>query len=185
METIEVEHRSRISELKYHELLEFLLNHGKDLGENNKFVYHFIFPDKLLNIVNEESKKKAKIALKLGKIGKDESFKETELPIDPKDFETAAQLFRSLGMSDVQVMDSRQIRHDFEYKGVEIAVKHSDSWGHHVELEVLVADSTDIPEAEKKISEIADELGLHIMTKEELKSFTEQMETEWKAKNSK
>ncbi len=185
MHNIEVEHRSLISEAKYHELLTFLSAQGKDLGENNKRVYHFIFPDRLLNVINQESKQNAKVALKLGKIGKDSSFGEIEINIDQKDFEKTKELFKALNIPDAQLMDSRQARHDFEYKGVEIAVKNSDSWGYHVELEVIVSDASEIPEAEKKISDIAQELELRIMTQEELQAFTAKTEAEWRTKNLK
>ncbi|HUD02601.1 MAG TPA: CYTH domain-containing protein [Candidatus Paceibacterota bacterium] len=180
MNNIELEYRSLITEEKYRKLLEFLNQNAKDLGENNKHVFHFIFPDKLLNVINLESKKQAKLALKLGKIGKGSNFEEIEIPIEQKDFEKSVQFFKSLGFTEV--IESFQTRHDYEYKGVEFAVKHSGEWGYHVELEILLPDRSGLVEAEQKIRHVAEELDLKIMTEEELAAFTANIETQHRAK---
>jgi predicted adenylyl cyclase CyaB len=181
MQNIELEHRSLISEDKYCELLTFLGKNAKDLGENDKHTFHFIFPDKLLNIVDLVSKKQSKIALKLGKIGQGSNFGEIEVPIDPKDFEQTVLLFKSLGFTEV--IESNQKRHDYEYKGVELAIKYSKEWQYHVELEILLQDETGIPEAEKKIYAVAQELGIQIMTQEELQQITHKIESEHRTKD--
>ncbi len=150
--------------------------------ENDKHTFHFIFPDKLLNVVDLLSKKKARIALKLGKIGQGSSFGEIEISIDQSEFEKSVQLFKSLGLNEV--IESNQKRHDYEYRGVELAVKHSKEWGYHVELEILLPDSSGQAEAEQKIRTIADELGLKIMTEEELQTLTHKIESEHRTKNT-
>ena len=183
MKNIELEHRSLVTEEKYRELLEVLAKDGKELGENNKHTFHFIFPDKLLNVLDLESKGQAKIALKLGKIGQGAAFEEIEIPIDQKDFEKTVKLFKSLGFSEI--IESFQTRHDFEYKGVEFAVKHSAEWGYHVELEVILSERSELEEAEQKIRAVADELGLKIMTEEELTALVNKIESAHRAKNNK
>jgi predicted adenylyl cyclase CyaB len=176
MQHIEVEHRSLVTEEKYRWLLDFLGKNAKDLGENNKHAFHFIFPDKLLNVVDLESKDKAKIALKLGKIGKGSAFGETELSIERSEFEKAVSLFKDLGFAEI--IESRQQRRDYEYAGVELAVKYSAEWGYHVELEIVVEGQANIAPAEEKIKVVADELGLALMTQEELTALVKKIESE-------
>ena len=67
---IEIEFRAVITKKKYNWLGSFLARKGKDLGEDDKNVFFFIMPDKLLKVVDEKSKKKAKVVLKMNKIGK-------------------------------------------------------------------------------------------------------------------
>jgi hypothetical protein len=65
--------------------------------------------------------------------------------------------------------------HNFRFRGVEIAVKWSDAWGHHAEFEVFLDDeasATARDEAVARIGVVADELGMHLMTEEELAEFT-------------
>ncbi len=180
MKNIELEHRSIVTKEKHDELLEFLAAHGTDLGANNKHVFHFIFPDKLLNVIDLESKGQAKLALKLGKIGQGVAFEEVEVPIEQKDFANAVQLFKSIGFNEI--IESRQTRHDYEYKGVEFAVKCSEEWGYHVELEILVSERSELPEAEAAIRDVAAELGLKIMTEDELTALVNDIESRHRAK---
>jgi adenylate cyclase class IV len=122
---IEIEFRSRFSRKKYDQLKNFLLSHAEDLGEDDKDVYFFILPDKLLKVVNNVSQKTAKIVLKLNKIGKGSDFEEIEIPVDPQDVEKGVNMFKFLGFNEVQ--NSFQKRHNFRYKGVEIALKRFET----------------------------------------------------------
>lgn len=47
-------------------------------------------------------------------------------------------MFINLGFTDIQ--NTFQKRHNFIYKEVELALKFSDTWGYHLELEVVVND---------------------------------------------
>jgi adenylate cyclase class IV len=71
---------------------------------------------------------------------------------------------------------SSQKRHNYIYHGVELALKHSAEWGHHLELEVMIDDLAKKPEAEKLIEKVAGELGVQIMTDQELKDLTDAIE---------
>lgn len=66
---IEVEHRSRFSKEEHDRLLAFLYENGKDLGQDDKNVHFFTFPDKLLKVTDNISKNTAKITGKLNRIG--------------------------------------------------------------------------------------------------------------------
>lgn len=175
---IEIEFRSRFDSTKYEELKNILNEEAADLGEDNKDVYFFMFPDKLLKVVNGVSKKDAKIVLKLNKIGKGSDFEEMEVPINQEHFEMVAKIFIALKTGDY--MHSFQKRHNYLYKGVELALKWSEIWGHHLELEIVITSLSQKSEAEDTIFAIAKELGITIMTDEELKEFTEKAETDYK-----
>lgn len=175
---IEVEFRSIFSKSRYDELASFLNRNAKSLGEDDKDVYFFIFPDKLLKVVNNVSKKTAKVVLKLTKIGQGSAFEEIEVPISPADIGNAVRIFTFLGCDNI--MRSFQQRHNYLYKGVELALKYSDHWGYHLELEIVINDSQKKEEAEAKISIVAEELGVHLMSNQELKEFTDKAEADYK-----
>ena len=177
---IEIEHRARFDKTTYDNISNFLNANAEDLGEDDKDAYFFLFPDKLLKTVNNISKKTAKIVLKLNKIGKGNDFEEIEIPIRPEDFNAATKLFVALRTGDY--MHSFQKRHNYLYKGVELALKWSEAWGHHLELEVVVSDLAKKEEIEKKIAAVADELRVSLMTNRELLEFTQTAEAEYKNK---
>lgn len=175
---IEIEFRARFSEEKYESLKKFLDGRAENLGEDDKDVFFFLFPDRLLKVVNNVSKGDAKVVLKLNKIGKGSDFEEIEVPIAQKDFEKTAKIFVDVLTCDS--MHSFQKRHNYFYKGVELALKWSEIWGYHLELEVVVGDPQLKEEAEKKMFAVAEELGVIIMTDAELKEFTEKAEADYK-----
>jgi len=174
---IEIEFRSMFDQEKYNDIRIFLAKNAKDLGKDNKDVYFFILQDKLVKVVNNISKKNAKIVLKLNKIGKGSDFEETEILIDQNDVEKSVGLFISLGLNEMQ--RSFQKRHNYLYKEIEFALKYSDTWGHHLELEKMVYDKKDISLAKKQIQKMALELGIHLMTDRELMEFTEKKDYEY------
>lgn len=177
---IEIEFRSRFDIKKYKELKKFLSLKAKDLGQDDKDVYFFLFPDKLLKAVNNISKKNAKIVLKLTKIGKGSDFEEIEVPINQSDFEKVTKIFITLHRGDF--MYSFQKRQNYLYKGVEVALKWSELWGYHLELELVIHDENKKRLAEKKIFSVAKELGVKIMSDQELRSFTQRAEADYKKK---
>lgn len=179
MKQIEVEFRALLTEEDYNILLNFLKKNGKDLGPDDKDVYFFIYPDKLLKVVNNISRNNAKLVLKLNKIGNGSDFEEVEVPFNPADFEKVVKMAKIIGSDEIQ--NSFQKRHNFIYKDVEFAVKHTDTWGFHVELEILINDKTKHKAAEEKMYKLAEELGLKIMSDPELKEFTKKIDENYKA----
>jgi len=176
---IEIEFRSRFDEKKYKELQEFLNQKAEDLGADDKNVLFFIFPNKLFKVVDNVSQKTAKIVLKLNKIGRGSDFEEIEIFIDPKQVEKMLRIFQELNLN-ADLMESFQKRHNYRYKEVEIALKYSDHWGYHLELEILVSDLTKKDKAEQKIKEVADELNISLMSDKELQEFTHKAEEDYK-----
>ena len=180
---IEIEFRSRFKKRKYNELKKILDLHARDLGEDNKDVYFFILPDKLLKVVDNISKKTAQIVLKLNKIGKDSDFEEIEIPIVQKFVNQAVKIFKLLEITD-NIIRSFQNRHNYFYKGVNVALKYSDEWGYHLEFDVVVNSKNKKTAVEKRIKKIANELRVKLMTNKELAEFTRKAEARYKKKQN-
>lgn len=171
---IEVEFRARFSKKKYDELLKFLSINAEDLGTDDKRVWFFCLPDRLLKVTHNISRKSGKITLKLTKIGKGNHFKEIEFSVAEESVETAVQLFVNLGYD--YLFEPIILRHNFLYKGVELALKYSKTWGYHLELEIMISSIIQKERAEKKILGVAKELGVTTMSEEELWEFTQNVE---------
>lgn len=172
--SMEIELRARFDQTKHDELLDYLRQHADDLGVNDKHSFFYVLPDKLLKVVENLSTCTAKISLKTSKIGQGAAFPEMEMEIPAEEVNTAVEIFNALGFADT-MHDAYNKRHDFRYQGVEIAVKYSKAWGHHAEFELLLDDAAsdaDKAAAEARILQIADDLGVRVMTEEELAEFT-------------
>lgn len=176
---IEIEFRSILKKGQYQRMQEFLSKKATGLGEDDKDVYFFIMPDKLLKIVNNISRNNAALVIKLNKIGRGSDFEEIELPITQKDVKKAVKFFTALGITD-NIMHSFQKRHNYLYKGVEIALKYSNIWGYHLEFEIVVDNKNKKMEAEIKIKNLANELGVKLMNDVELSKFTKKAEEKYK-----
>ena len=184
LKKIEIEFRSIFDENRYLKLKKFLDKSAQDLGEDDKDVFFFIMPDKLLKVVNNISKNNAKLVLKLNKIGKGSDFEEIEVTILQANFNEMVKLFTNFGITD-NIMQSFQKRHNYLYKDVELALKYSDVWGYHLEFEIVVDDISKKEMAEIKIKKVANELGVHLMTDQELIKFTKNAEEKYKKQNKK
>lgn len=172
---IEIELRSLMDKSEYQRLKKTLDKKSEDLGQDNKDVYFFLLPDKIVKAVNNESKGTAEIVMKLNRLGRGSSdFEELEIEINPKDFEKAVKFFSNLDFNQKQ--RSYQKRRNYIYKGVEIALKHTDSWGYHAELEILVSSKKEQEKAENEIRKVAKELGIEIMTEEEISKFAQKID---------
>jgi len=176
---IEIELRSVFDRKKHNELKEYLGKNAEDLGEDDKDVFFFLLPDKITKATHNVSKKTAKIVIKLNRIGRGTSdFEEIEIPINPSDFDKAVKLFSALPFDQIQ--NSYQKRHNYLLDGVEIALKWTESWGYHMELEIVVDNVAKREEAENKIRKVAEKLGVQIMSEEELKDFTKKIDENYK-----
>ncbi len=173
--TIEVEIRSLFDQQKYGQLKAFLDVNAEDLGQDDKDVYFFLHPQKVVKTVHNVSQQSAKIVLKTTRVGKGgHDTEEVEISIAPTDFESATRIFKALAFEQVQ--HSFQQRRNYMYKGVEIALKYSESWGYHIELEKMINDKTEQAKAEKLLHAIAEELGIKPMSPEEQKEVAAQID---------
>ncbi|MGW3468766.1 hypothetical protein ACWDKQ_09900 [Saccharopolyspora sp. NPDC000995] len=176
--SVEVECRARFDWARHESLMAFLLANAENLGENNKHIHFYVLPDALLKVVHNLSSGTAKVSFKSNKIGQGAFFPEYEYAVDPAELETVVKTFNLLGFADAR-HDAHNERHDFRYKGVEIAVKYSEAWGYHAEFELVLPDGADRDAqraALERIDTLASELGVQVMTEEELAAFTAEFE---------
>ena len=146
---IEIEFRAIFGENDFDRLKEYLDLSAENIGEDDKDVFFCIMPDKLLKVVDNISKNNAKIVLKLNKIGKGSDFEEIEIPIGREQINDFVKILNALGFTD-NIMHSFQKRQNYVYKGVEVALKHSEVWGYHLELEIMITDIKEKEQAEKR-----------------------------------
>lgn len=171
----EVEFRAKFDEETHKRLRAYLDTHAENLGEDDKDCYYYGLADKFLKLVNNLSKKTAKVSLKLNRIGNGAVFQEIEFFFPPDQFEKAHQLFTALKLP-AKIMRDPQRRINYRYCGCELALKHSNTWGHHLEIEQMIEDMTKRHEAERQIQEVAEELGVTLMSEEELGAFIKAVE---------
>lgn len=171
---IEIEMRARFDQNAHAQLISRLQSDGEDLGCDDKRIYFYVLPDQLLKVTDNTAAGSAKITLKTSKIGQGAAFPETEFPIAREDVAAAVRIFNALGF-EPQMHEAFNQRRNFRFRGVEIAVKWSEAWGHHAEFEVLLSDAAGhaaLNEAEARIRTVADELGVTLMSEHELADFT-------------
>ncbi|PYC82601.1 hypothetical protein C7C46_09560 [Streptomyces tateyamensis] len=183
---VEIEMRTRFDKSAHDALVERLVRDGEDLGQDNKLIHFFVLPDQLLKVTDNQSTGTAKITLKDSKIGQGAAFGETEFPIAQEDVPAAVRLFGALGFEGAR-HEAFNFRRNFRFQGVEIAVKWSEAWGYHAEFEVLLPDgASDAAKAEATatITDAAAELGVALMSEEELAAFTAAFEAEEAARKA-
>lgn len=176
---LEIEMRARFDEDTHDQLISRLEREGEDLGCDDKHIHFYVLPDKLLKVTDNIAVGSAKITLKTSKIGQGAAFPETEIAIAREDVPAAVALFDTLGF-EAERHEAFNKRHNFRFRGVEVAVKWSDAWGHHAEFEVLLDDGASAAAQEKasaRIRAVAEELEVRLMSEQELADFTAAFET--------
>lgn len=176
----EIEHRAVLTEEAYNRLAEKLASEAALLGADDKEVSYYIFPDKLLKVVRNISKGTAKLSLKLTTLGAGSSFQEFEVPFPEDSFETMKSICENISTPD-QVISGTQKRTNYEYKGVEIALKWSEDWGYHAEFEVMISDLSEKESTDARIREAAAALAVPLMTEEEVAAFSAEVRAKKKS----
>lgn len=173
--TIEIEYRALLTEEEFLSLRSFLNDKAELLGNDNKDTYFYIWNDKVIKVVQNAGTLATKMVLKPGRIGEQSHFEETELKLDPSMFETSKKFCEQL--LPEKIMRSFQFRTNYIYKNVEIALKYTQVWGFHVELEIMVEHVEEKEGAEQTIKGVSDELKLRILDDTELVKITSEMES--------
>lgn len=177
---LEIEFRARLSREEFAEVEQLLRRMAEDLGPDDKEIWFYVLSDKLLKVVHDQSQGRGRIVVKSSKIGNGFVFPETEVRILAEDISAAVEIFDLLGFSDTMHQASNK-RHNYRYRGVEIAMKWSEAWSHHAEFEVLLPDGASdraIAAAESAIKSVAAELGVALMTDAELAALVSEFETQ-------
>ncbi len=175
---LEIEYRAQLTEDEFAALADKLRQRGVDLGPDNKHIWFYVLPDKLLKVVHNISHGNGKIVVKANRIGSGSAFPEVELSIDASEVPAAIEIFRALGYAQ-HMHDAYNQRHNWRYGVVEIALKRSEAWGPHAEFEVVVPDGAspaEIDDANRLVRAAAADLGVRLMTEDELAEFTRQFE---------
>ena len=175
---IEVEFRARFDESTHKSLMEQLAKEATDMGEDDKIIHFFPLPEKLIKVTINQTKGSAKVTYKGGRIGTNDTFSELEYPIAVGDVDKAVAMFLALGHGELyHVAENR--RHNFSYRNVEIALKWSEAWGYHAEFELMLepgAAESQVAAATKEIQRVADELGVKLMSRQDLAEFERKFE---------
>ncbi|MEU6973521.1 hypothetical protein AB0A71_38540 [Kitasatospora aureofaciens] len=176
---VEIEMRARFDKETHSRLMDRLRKDGEDLGDDAKHIYFYVLPEQLLKVTDNTAAGTAKITLKGSKIGHGAAFPETEFAIAREDVPAAVKVFNALGFEPA-MHEAFNFRHNFRFQGVEIALKWSEAWGYHAEFEVLLDDSAsdaDRDKASAQIVDVAFELGVTLMSEQELADFAAAFET--------
>ncbi|MFJ4677221.1 hypothetical protein [Kitasatospora sp. NPDC088783] len=170
---VEIEMRARFDKETHAQLMDRLRKDGEDLGDDAKHIYFYVLPEQLLKVTDNTAAGTAKITLKGSKIGQGAAFHETEFAIAREDVPAAVKVFNALGFESA-MHEAFNFRHNFRFQGVEIALKWSEAWGYHAEFEVLLDDGASDAardEASAQIVDVAAELGVTLMSEQELADF--------------
>jgi len=168
--TIEVEKRALLDESRYHELLVLLDERAEDKGENDTVSVFYLRERSQIKVQRNETARTAKIAWKSGGVDGAEQRHELELPIGYDDFDAANELMRAV-VSDAQVFPTKQTRHDYLIDDIDVAIKYSDDWGYHAELEIVVDDDARVEDALTRIHALADTLDIQLLSEDEERDF--------------
>ncbi|MER7670658.1 CYTH domain-containing protein [Kitasatospora sp. NPDC096128] len=186
---VEIEMRARFDKETHDRLMDRLTKDSEDLGDDAKHIYFYVLPEQLLKVTDNTAAGTAKITLKGSKIGQGAAFPETEFAIAREDVPAAVKVFNALGFESA-MHEAFNFRHNFRFRGVEIALKWSEAWGYHAEFEVLLDDGASDAardEASAQIVDVAFELGVALMSEQELADFAaafEAAEQERKAREA-
>ena len=114
----------------------------------------------------------AKIAWKSGGNDGSAERQEIELPIAADHIDIARRLMTVLA-PQAEVFETVQKRHDYRLDGVGVALKFSEDWQYHVELDMVVDSEAQAAEAGQRIEAMADRLGIKLLTPEEERAYVE------------
>jgi adenylate cyclase class IV len=180
----EIEHRALLNEDSYRVLEQTLNKTARLLGKDDKEVSYYIFPDKLLKVVHNISAGNAKLSLKMNVLGSGSSFQELEVPFPEASFETMKTICNTISVPK-QVIHGTQKRTNYLFQGVEIALKWSEDWGYHAELEIMISDPSEKETADASIRKVAAALSVPLMTDEEVAAFSARVQAKRKASEQK
>jgi adenylate cyclase class IV len=165
---IEVEKIAVFDLATYKRLLTDLPKHGaKDLGDNHTENIFYIHDNYQLKVSKALSKNKAKIALKIKKLGAASS-QEIELNFDLREASSAEKIIDSI-LPYTTKIPTTQTRRDYRLNEINIALKHSKDWGYHAEFEKVVTKPQDALRALAEIEKAASSLGLKVLSEKKEK----------------
>lgn len=164
-----------LDEQAHDRVAKYLADHGTDLGQDNKTSHFFVLPESNLSVASTDAR--SVIKFKAGQIGRGIGFEELpEIELaDQEQANNAVRLLQALTGHEPQV--SEQFRRNYELDDIELALKYTETWGFHLELERLYSANTPDElekakhEADERIKRVAGSLGITLATDQELVDF--------------
>ena len=158
-----------MSEAEFQTLLASLKEIASDFEEDHRDTTFFIIPNATLKVARLRSKERAKIAYKSGDIVRSKGQTEIEIDIPYENYDSAIAMFKMLGLNTTQT--TQQIRFNLMVQDVEIAMKWSEDWGYHFEVEKMVKREADVDMAQRQLADFCKEHGLTPLSDEEFEEF--------------
>jgi len=125
-----------------------------------------------LKVVNNLSKKTAKIAWKSGAMGEKEVVEGIECRISPNEVGKFVKIFKST-LKKFEYFYTTQKRHDYAINGLIVSVKHSRDWQYHIEIDTNCRDKNEFANALKKINQLAGKLDIKLLDEKQEKAFVD------------
>jgi len=164
----EYEERAFLSEEDFSRVKDLLEKQSVSRAYDNKVSYFFVLPEQNLSIAKSE--KKCVIKYKHGAVGVGNGFAEYEIPVDEQHCDQTVSMFSLLFGIKPQTSEQFRINYILPNK-VEIALKYTQTWGFHLELEKTYSNEENKPQAKKEVEETAELLQIHLITDSEMKEF--------------
>ena len=172
---IEVEKRSIVTRKKYEGMRDQLLALGaEDLGRKDTETIFYVTDTAQLKVQSSSPQNEAKIAWKSGGLDGASAREEIEVRINFDDIASAEALIDRL-MRGAKKVPTSQKRHDYRIGELTVAVKYSEHWGYHIEIDEVVEDDKQVAGALQHIQQLADKLGVTLLTSAEEKALTDKM----------
>lgn len=170
----EVELRGFLTEADFHRLRQKLEHDNVALVEDHRETIFFVIPDATLKVARLLSSGTAKIAYKKGDIATNASQEEIEIAISSLDFDVAVQMFQALGFERIQRTSQR--RFNAAIGGSDLSLKWSEDWGYHFEIERMVNEESEVPEALTALQDQCVTLGIEPLSENEFSEFCASVE---------
>jgi len=164
---LEVELRGTLSEAEFIMLKDKLIHEADSSRADNKVTYFFVTHGFILKVTQPDGEADAFITVKIG----DETvnvLEELDIAIPSESVNDALKLLRSLGFDEVNKVVQR--RTNYVLGSFELALKYTDDWGYHFELEGAAANHEEADGVRKQLEKMCREYGLHAMSPEEIRT---------------
>ena len=173
---IEVELRGFLTEDEFKLKLKELQTISTSFEEDHRDTVFFMLSKATLKVTHMKSKKQAKIAYKAGDINSTTGQDEIEISIPVEEYENTIILFQNLGFTNKQI--TSQIRYNLKIDNFEVSMKWSRDWGHHFEVEKMVAEPSLVNQAFVDVKEFCMQNGLKVMDTNEFEKFRQRVDAE-------
>lgn len=176
--TYEYEERAFLSEADFRSVKHYLDDNALSKQLDNKQSFFFVLPN--VNISIAASSTDVKVKYKGGQLGNGNGFEEKEFNIVPESLHDAIAMFSSL--LKVSPQESYQFRINYTFEShIEVALKYTQMWGFHLEVErAYVADERTLRQEKERSAKLLDDfannLELSYITNEEMSEFKKQCE---------